>query len=568
MPPLASWWSRSSSIKDIFMEKRLLLAIVLSFLILFLYQAFFAPTKPPTPVPQNTPGEINQELTQVPAKPLSDRKIPTEAVEAKEREDFEPTIEQREAEVTIDTSKYYAVWSSKGAVLTSWRLREHKDYNGEDLEIVSSYSQKIGKYPFLLRTDDPEFDKTINNALFESSRNSLQLDNGKEGEVRFLFADNKGNKAEKIFKFKGGVYDFDITINLWKNGQKIEPDLIWGPTIGNPSPEAKKTRYGGATGITVYTAAKAYHQNETKYDPEKSMYNFVSWAAYDDQYFAALFLTSPQKTSTVFLQEIINQVPYYFMAVNYANKVYIGPKSFDNLSKLSPNTKKLVKFGFFGFIAEILYVAIKAIHNVIPNWGFSIIILTILIKILFFPLTYSSTKSMSKMQELQPKIKALKSKYKKAKKDIDQRRKMNEATMKLYKEHGVNPAGGCLPMLVQLPIFWGFFRLLIVAIEFRHAPFILWLTDLSTKDPYYITPILMGLSQFISQKMTPTAGDATQKKMMLFMPVIMTIFFMNFQCGLVLYWLTNNVLQIGQQYIMNRFMHKKKRETHGKRRKK
>jgi len=256
------------------------------------------------------------------------------------------------------------------------------------------------------------------------------------------------------------------------------------------------------------------------------------------------------------------------MAVNYANKAYIGPKSFDNLSKLGPNTKKLVRFGFFGFIAEILYVAIRAVHNVFPNWGFSIIILTILIKILFFPLTYSSTKSMSKMQELQPKIKALKSKYKKAKKDIDQRRKMNEETMKLYKQHGVNPAGGCLPMLIQLPIFWGFFRLLIVAIEFRHAPFILWLTDLSAKDPYYITPILMGLTQFISQKMTPTAGDATQKKMMLFMPVIMTIFFMNFQCGLVLYWLSNNVLQIGQQYIMNRFMHKKKRETHGKRRKK
>jgi len=568
MPPLSFWWSRSSSIKDIFMEKRLLLAIVLSFLILFLYQAFFAPKKPPTPIPQKTPVEINQELAQIPAKTLSDRKVPAEAVEAKEPEDFEPTIEQREAKVTIDTSKYHAVWSSKGAVLTSWRLREHKDQNGEDLEIVSSYSQKIGRYPFWLRTDDPEFDNTINNALFEPSRNSLQLDNGKEGEVRFLFADDKGNKAEKIFKFRGGLYDFDITINLWKNGQKIEPNIIWGPTIGNTSPEAQKSRYGGATGITVYTAAKAHHQNEIKYDPEKSMYNFVSWAAYDDQYFTALFLTSPQKTSTVFLRETIDQVPYYFMAVNYANKAYIGPKSFDNLSKLGPNTKKLVRFGLFGFIAEILYVAIKAVHNVIPNWGFSIIILTILIKILFFPLTYSSTKSMSKMQELQPKIKALKSKYKKAKKDIDQRRKMNEETMKLYKEQGVNPAGGCLPMLVQLPIFWGFFRLLIVAIEFRHAPFILWLTDLSAKDPYYITPILMGITQFISQKMTPSAGDATQKKMMLFMPVIMTIFFMNFQCGLVLYWLTNNVLQIGQQYIMNRFMHKKKRETHGKRRKK
>jgi len=192
----------------------------------------------------------------------------------------------------------------------------------------------------------------------------------------------------------------------------------------------------------------------------------------------------------------------------------------------------------------------------------------LLIKILFFPLTYQSTKSMSKMQDLQPKIKALRNKYKKAKKDIDQRRKLNEETMRIYKEHGVNPAGGCLPMLIQLPIFWGFFQLLRVAVEFRHSPWILWIGDLSVKDPYYVLPILMGITQFISQKMTPTSGDATQQRMMLIMPVIMTIFFISFPSGLVLYWLTNNVLQIGQQYIMNRFMHKKKKETHGKPRKK
>jgi YidC/Oxa1 family membrane protein insertase len=172
---------------------------------------------------------------------------------------------------------------------------------------------------------------------------------------------------------------------------------------------------------------------------------------------------------------------------------------------------------------------------------------------------------MSKMQEIQPKIKALRAKYKKAKQDINQRRQMNEEMMKLYKEHGINPAGGCLPILVQIPVFWGFFRLLVVAIEFRQSPFILWIKDLSVHDPYYVTPILMGATQFISQKMTPTSADPAQAKMMLIMPVVMTFFFMNFQSGLVLYWLTNNCLQIGQQYIMNRMMAKKKRESHGKR---
>ena len=254
--------------------------------------------------------------------------------------------------------------------------------------------------------------------------------------------------------------------------------------------------------------------------------------------------------------------------MNGAQEAYIGPKQHESLEAFGHNSKKIIKYGFFGMIAEILYQAIKTIHNAVPNWGFSIILLTIIIKIIFFPLTYSSTKSMAKMQELQPKIKALKAKYKKAKQDIGQRRKMNEETMALYKEHGVNPAGGCLPMLIQLPIFWGFFRLLVVSIEFRHSPFILWLGDLSVKDPYYVTPILMGITQFISQKMTPTSADPTQQRMMLIMPVIMTIFFMNFQSGLVLYWLTNNILQIGQQYIMNRIMKKKKREEHGKKRKK
>jgi YidC/Oxa1 family membrane protein insertase len=197
----------------------------------------------------------------------------------------------------------------------------------------------------------------------------------------------------------------------------------------------------------------------------------------------------------------------------------------------------------------------------------AIILLTIVTKIIFFPLTYSSTKSMAKMQEIQPKIKALRAKYKKAKRDIAQRREMNEEMMKLYKEHGINPAGGCLPILIQLPIFWGFFRILVVAIELRRSPFVFWIKDLSVKDPFYVTPILMGVTQFISQKMTPSGADPAQARMMLLMPVVMTVFFMNFQSGLVLYWLTNNVLQIGQQYLMNRMM-QKKRETHGKRREK
>lgn len=554
------------------MEKRLLLAIVLSFLILFLYQAVFVKKQPP---PEPSP-ETTAALTQTPEKPPQALQPPPpqkETAAPAEQEPvspdiFQPVGEQSEESITVNTELYQAVWSNKGAVLKSWRLKEHKDENGEDLELVSNDTQTINIFPFAIQTDDPAFDNIINTAFFKPSRSTLQFDRENEAELSFEYADELGNRAQKTFVFRNGVYDFDIRISVWKNGQQIEPRLLWGPKIGNPAQEAANSRFGGGGGVTVYTAAKAQHHEARKYKPEKSVYNFVEWAAYDDRYFAALFVTSPQQSSALFIKQDIEQIPYYFLSVNFVDKAYIGPKSFDILSKFGHETKRIVRFGFFGFIAEILYSALKAVHNIVPNWGWSIIVLTLLVKILFFPLTYSSTKSMAKMQELQPKIKALKAKYKKAKQDIDQRRKMNEETMKLYKEHGVNPAGGCLPMLIQLPIFWGFFRLLIVAIEFRHAPFMLWLTDLSVKDPYYITPILMGITQFISQKMTPTTGDSTQQKMMLIMPVVMTIFFMNFQSGLVLYWLTNNVLQIGQQYIMNRLRKKQKVETHGKRRKK
>lgn len=552
------------------MEKRVLLAIVLSFLVLVLYQTLFVKRPKPSETSSKNVQEIEKKAKkEIPSKihPFPS-KTPQEKKQKEEEKILNPITEAAEEQIIVDTSLYQAVWSNKGAVLKSWKLKKYEDEDKENLELVSIHSQEIKKYPFSLKTDDSSFDNSINSALYRFSKPKLELKGGLKGELRFEYADTIGNRVEKIFIFQDGKYSFDVKINAQKDGQAIDPSLLWGPSFGNPSPIAEKKRFGGGKGVAVFTANKVYHQNEKKFKPEKSLFNFVNWAAYEDHYFTALFLTSPQKSSATFLKEIKEQSPYFFLSLTHPEKAYIGPKEFDTLNQFGPHTQKLIRFGFFGWIAKILLKGMKLIHSSIPNWGFSIIILTLIIKIIFFPLTYSSTRSMAKMQELQPKIKALRAKYKKTKQDIAQRRKMNEEIMRLYKEHSINPAGGCLPMLIQIPVFWGFFRLLVVAIEFRHSPFIFWINDLSVKDPYYVTPILMGISQFISQKLTPTSADPTQAKMMLIMPVIMTIFFMNFQSGLVLYWLTNNVLQIGQQLIMNHLMQKKKRETHGKRRKK
>lgn len=560
MPSLPPRRSRPRSIKDQDMEKRLLVAIVLSFLVILLWQTLFI--KKPLPeeaflLESTETGETSEEMSQTIVQP------PPEPVLSKES--IAPVSESSQEEIHIDTSLYHAVWSNKGAALKSWVLKEHMDENKEPIELISLQSEESSTYPFFLRTEDSVFDDLVNSSLYSFSTSRIDLTEGEAGELRFEFADNRGNRIEKTFVFRDSEYAIDVEINGWRNGQRVEPRLVWGPTLGRLSPTELKNRFTTRTGVAVYSVDKVERRDEMKYDPESgNAFNFVRWAAYENNYFTTIFVTDPQKSSAVFLKEGAVEAPAYFLAASHVKKAFIGPKQFDILEDWGYDAKKVIRFGMFGFIAEILYKAIKIIHQAFPNWGISIIILTIITKILFFPLTYSSTKSMAKMQELQPKIKALRAKYKKSKSDMAQRRKMNEEMMAMYKEHGVNPAGGCLPMLIQLPIFWGFFRLLIVSIEFRHSPFIFWIKDLSLKDPLYITPILMGLSQYISQKMTPTSGDPTQQRMMLIMPVVMTIFFMNFQSGLVIYWLTSNVLQIGQQYIMNRLRQRKKRELHGK----
>jgi YidC/Oxa1 family membrane protein insertase len=554
------------------MEKRLILAIVLSFLVLVLYQAVFMKNKP-QPAVQSQPQKPIQVESKAP-KP-AEEPLPGGPAQTPQKEEKPGQIRQyaevraqAEEQVVIDTGLYRAVWSNRGASLRSWKLKEHRNEQKEELELVSSRGSEIGRYPFFLETQDADLDKVVNESLFVASTSHLTLRDGERGEIKLDYSDGNNVIIDKTFVFYGGKYDFDVRINLWKDGKKVEPRLIWGPGIGNALILGKRQQFGGGSGVAVLAADKVYRVDERKYKSEASAFNFVNWAAYEDNYMAAIFVTAAQQGSVLF--ERVGEQPnfFHFLSVSLPEKVYIGPKEYDRLREFGHAAKKLINFGFFGAITEVLLISIKFVHKYVPNWGFCIIILTFIIKIIFFPLTYSSTRSMAKMQELQPKIKALRAKYKKAKQDIGQRRQMNEEMMKLYKEHGINPAGGCLPMLIQIPVFWGFFRLLVVAVELRQSPFILWIKDLTVHDPYYVTPVLMGVTQYIAQKMTPTTADPTQARMMLIMPAAMTFFFMNFQAGLVLYWLTNNVLQIGQQYLMNRMMAKKKRESNGKRRNK
>jgi YidC/Oxa1 family membrane protein insertase len=573
------------------MEKKLLLAIVLSFLLLLVWQLVLGPK------PKPSPGLTPITTTVPPPKPIEEKPLSNSApAKDSKKESKVLNINKIEAyhekHLKISTSLYTADWTNKGGLLTSWSLRKHKNDKNEDLELVSESAAEMKIYPFSLLDVDENPDpmkglnhetvlsNPFNSRLYRITIKSrgvvpdlndkaepVEVPDGQSEDVIFEYALGDELVIRKEYSFFGGKYDFGINIQILRNGQPVEPWLLWGPGLRSAGTD-EFSRTGASRGMTVMIGTATPKIDERRYDPIKSVANYVSWAAYDDNYFAAIFVPAAAAGKAVFLKEdSANRLPSFYVAVANPGKAFIGPKEFEVLDKFGQNTKKIVQFGFFGFIAEILFVTLKFIHKFIPNWGFAIIVLTFIIKILFFPLTYSSTKSMSKMAELQPKIKALRAKYKKSKTDIAQRRQMNEDMMKLYKENGVNPAGGCLPMLLQIPVFFGLFSLLRAAIELRQSPWIFWIKDLSVKDPLYITPLLMGATQFISQKMTPTSADPSQARMMLIMPVVMTIFFMSFQSGLVLYWLTSNVLQIGQQYIMNRMMAKKKVESHGKRRK-
>ncbi len=555
--------------------RRIILAIVLSLGVLLLWQYVFvkkAPETAPPPQPVAAQAAAPAPETETAGRPEAE----TAPAEERASDAAEALNAETEEEIIVSTSLYTARWTNKGGVLLSWKLHHHKNEKDEALELVPAAAEASGVQPLaLLEALDPsratieELRSTpLNTALYEATGGNRSLKDGEKGVLRFRYADGRGLEAEKTFTFTGGRYDVGAAVTVRRGGRPADVRIVWGPGCGNPSEAELKQRFGAGAGASFLAGTKVYRVEEKKYKPESSVFNFLTWSAYDDNYFATIFLPETASGSASFLRFENGKTPFFFLAASAPRTIFIGPKEMGVLTALGSETKRVVRYGMFGFITEILFVSLRAIHKVVPNWGFAIIVLTILIKILFFPLTYSSSKSMARMADLQPKIKALRAKYKKAKTDIEQRRQMNEEMMKLYKEHGVNPAGGCLPMLIQLPIFWGFFRMLTVAIELRHSPWILWIKDLSVHDPTYVTPILMGVTQFISQKMTPTSADPAQARMMLIMPVVMTLFFLNFQSGLVLYWLTSNVLQIGQQALMNRMMQKKKVVSHGKSRKK
>jgi YidC/Oxa1 family membrane protein insertase len=298
-------------------------------------------------------------------------------------------------------------------------------------------------------------------------------------------------------------------------------------------------------------------------DAEAERSGSVQWAAIQDKYFLSVLI--PRQGSAVYVkkegEKLVStsvRMPVSASGSILDFKLYAGPKEYDTLRALQIGLEDTIDFGWFIFgswtvvkaVAKPIFYVLRFLNDYTHNYGVTIVLLTVAIKMLFVPLQFKSYKSMKQMQVIQPKVLALQEKFK------DDRDRLNKELIKLYRDHKVNPVGGCLPMVLQMPVFVALFNILYMTIDLRQAPFMLWIRDLSVQDPYYVLPLIMGATMVIQQKITPTTMDPAQAKIMLILPVFMTFLFVNFPAGLVLYWLTNNVLTIGQQIVTDRYIFK------------
>jgi YidC/Oxa1 family membrane protein insertase len=452
---------------------------------------------------------------------------------------------------TVETPNFTARLSNRGAELISFQLQRYKAKDGTQVELVKAREPNRTDFPFAIEAVDPVFMQRANSALYQVAERN---DRGVR-VIEYRWSDGRVS-VSKTFRFTS-EYLFDFAVSVTP---PTPYRVVTGAGIRTLGAEEKDSQFI-ITGNGVVQI-----DNSLKVIPREKSDRFNQWPALqyvgvEDNYF--LTLLRPQKPGGGIIRAV--ELPAekntkrreLYAGLNagrdgvLAGSAFFGPKETYTLDRY--DLQKTLQFGMFGVVARVLLVALTWINKTTHNYGWAIIVLTFVIKVVLYPLQHKANISMKKMQRLQPKAEAIKAKYKKAKTDAEQRQKMNQEVMKLYQSEGVNPAGGCLPFLLQVPILWGFYNLLSHAIELRHAPFILWIHDLSAKDPYYITPILMVVTMFIQQAMTPATGDPTQRRMFMIMPVVMGWIFKELPSGVVIYYLMQNVLTIVQLWIMNKW---------------
>lgn len=539
-------------------QLRALLAFALSAVVLFLYQHFMVKNAPPPPpvAKTSTPAPPPQAPAATPPVPRA-VKPPAGAETAAAEQTF-----------IVETDNYLVHLSNRGAVVTSWTLKNYKDDAGHPLELINTASVTEAGYPFSIYVRDNPPAADLNQALYRVETNSTAAGRlPAPVELTFRWSDGSV-QARKTFRFSKPSYLIEVESHLAQGPAPLPHLLAWRGGFGDAAVldaarHVKTFYFDPVRGKVEHLEAKAAEKA-----PVPNSGNYL-YAGIEDLYFAAAFLpTDPARSlqlETSALQTGTPREPKKQLFAGAAvgsggdNRflVYVGPKKFELLRSVREPLAQIIDFGFFGFIAYPLFLILTWIYRYVPNFGWAIVVLTIFINFVLFPLKLKSMKSMKKMQKLQPLIKNINDKYKGMGLRDPKRSEQNQEVMALYQKYGVNPIGGCLPMVLQLPFFFAFYTVLTVTIDLRHAGW-LWVSDLSAPETYIlgflrVLPILMIATQFWYQKMTPTTtADPAQQKMMQFMPLVMGFFFYSLQSGLVLYWLTGNLVGIAQQWFINR----------------
>lgn len=513
------------------MEKRLIMAIVFSMAVLFAYPYvanYINPPKPKKAVETVVPSE-QKAVTEAPKKE-------------------EPKKPVKEDLTIVETPLYKAVFTNVGGAIRSFELKKYSVEMGKASPGISLNETIAKNKSFKTLIDANGLREEV---IFTPSSASLTVAESGTGELVYTGSSSTGLKIEKRYGFSADTYFIETEIKATNAASTHFSGLA---VVALNSGKAGKDADGYHTGPIIRTKDKLIRQADD--EASKTGVGPIKWMGLEDKYFlsALIPVTDGQVSWKAEVASITDaraelQLPLTLAqgaTQAYKYKTFVGPKEYDMMVNQKNDLEESIEFGWFDFMAKPFLVVLNFFQRYIGNYGIAIILLTVIIKVIFYPLTKKSMQSMNEMKKMQPQMAALKEKYK------DNKDKMNKEMMDLYKRYKVNPLGGCLPMLLQIPVFIALYEVLYVAIELRHAPFFFWIQDLASKDPYYITPLLMGATMFIQQKMTPTSVDPTQAKIMLIMPVVFTFMFLNFPAGLVIYWLVNNVLSIIQQYYIQK----------------
>lgn len=544
--------------------QRLLLIAALSFVLLMLYQAWQKDYGPQPPALEASQQEAEMPAAQpdIPSRPVN------AATASPSSSANEAKTEDLARRISVQTDTYsIEITTQGGDVRRAYLLKypvslQEKDVptrllddSPSPLYIAQSGLQAGGNTQAGQAPD--------HYAIYTADRDTYQMKDGEDTlQVPLRWQNEQGVQVEKIFTFHRGQYVIDVDYRITNQSEQD-----WSAHAYYQLQRERPASTRSAFGIYTYTGG-VVHGDELKYekiafdDMDKAAFSQSltgGWAAMIQHYFVSAWIP-PQQTRNEYYGRALDNNRYLLGMIDKGLKLapgeegqlqgrlYIGPKLQDKMGEIADGLSLTVDYGKLTLLSDPIFWLLKKIQKFIGNWGWSIILLTLLIKLAFYKLSATSYKSMAHMRKMSPRMQALKERY------SDDRAKLNEAMMKLYKEEKINPLGGCLPILVQIPVFIALYWVLLESVELRQAPWIFWIKDLSAMDPYYILPIIMGLSMLIQQKLNPAPMDPIQAKVMMALPIVFTFFFAFFPSGLVLYWVVNNVLSVAQQWYITHYV--------------